>query len=166
MPRVNTRNTAAMRKRNSALALGLRVKATGRARRNSPSQVAKREAVKALGMPASATGRYRVVEHIFAAPAQPEVRGIKMVKEKQWAGNRYNRETLSYEPQYVDVSVPRVVVVRPAKDAVSEKTIVTRIKIKHSGPRTSSRGATKSFGALAVSGKRGTFRSRRSTRRP
>jgi hypothetical protein len=71
------KNLSAQRKRNTVMALGLKVRPTGRIKRNSPMQVVKRNAVQAKGLPASATGKFRV-QHISAHSAKVIVEKIKV----------------------------------------------------------------------------------------
>ncbi len=171
MPRINNRNTAAARKRRSAMVLGLPLRATGKARRIMPDQVAKRKAVVALGRKASATGGFRIKERIPAVSAQ-EARVVKRpfserVVAKDSMGypkDRYNPRTMTFEPVVETKTVMRDVVVQEARAGSPARTVIEKIKVRHSGPRSASKGGGKTFGNLAVTG-RGSFRSRRSKRR-
>jgi len=180
MPKMfKVKNLAAQRKKNSATALGTRVKPTGRFRRQAPVQVMKRTAITNMGRPAKDTGRFKVKNYQLPQPARERVIGTKMIDEEQQVkdmfGNPKFKETykpnmwggmsLDYKPVTRTVSVPKQYEVSPARGAIPGRINLKRISQTHKGPRTAGANKQKAFGGIASNGKRGTFQSRKSKRR-
>ena len=142
MPRIfKARNLAAQRKKNAATALRVRVKPTGRIRRQTPAQVMKREAVTNMGNPARDTGKFRVVGYQPPQAAKEKQLGIKWVDKKRVArdsnGNKrydiqmktniWGKLAPKYKPVREKYRVPREYEVSPARPTIPTKVHLERI---------------------------------------
>lgn len=169
MPRMfKTKNLSAQRKKNTAAALGVRVKPTGRLRRNSAVQVFKQVEMENKNLPHSAARKFRVTNFRSPWPGQREIIGTRMA-EKNIPNPKlpevWNYKERRYEPQTEKRMVPEQYIIRKGTPDFGGIITLKRIKQSHKGPRVAGTNKQKTFGGIKEQGKRETFQSRKSKRR-
>lgn len=169
MPRMfKAKNLAAQRKRNTAAALGVRVKPTGRLRRNTALQVFKQVEMEYKNLPHSAARKFRVTDFRSPWPGQREIIGTRMVEKNVPNPNipeTWNYKKRGWEPGTEKRLVSEQYILRKGTPDYDGSITLKRIKQPHHGPRVRGTGKQKTFGGIKEQGKRGTFQSRKSKRR-